>query len=268
MMALIYCRVRRIQVITRSDSNIAKVRNEPRLKRGLRRILLRCLFPRDTRVWTIGEANQSFWAEYIGRRNTTRVPYAVPRLPDSTGVTPQKWTMDPDSIRVLYVGRLHPAKRPELLVRAFQQLSEARFAGWSLSIVGDGPLRKQLTAEASSDPRIRLHGASEYQSLDRYYLEADVFVLPSAVEAWGLVVNEALGFGLWTVVSDQVGARELIVNEEYGATFSDGSLEELVNKLRDAPNHLRRMPRGAPAPTAQLMELDLRTLGISSAAGR
>ena len=82
----------------------------------------------------------------------------------------------------------------------------------------------------------------------------------------GLVVNEALAFGLWVIVSDQVGARELIVNDSVGETFQAGSVEGLVQAMQNAAAHLIRTPVEPVDPT-EAMLADLQALAMRPSDG-
>lgn len=261
--ALAAARVRRLDIVTRSDSNVAAISRDSWLKRWARRRAFRLAFPHRTRVWTIGTANARFWEEYIGLRNTRMIPYSVPELPGSMGVSVGERLSDPSRIRVLFVGRLLELKNVGCLIESFQELSSPDHRAWSLDIVGEGPHSASLRAQAAGDPRIAFHGACPYDELDRFYHRADVLVLPSSQEAWGLVVNEALAFGVRVLVSDQVGAAQLITNDELGAVFPVGDVAALSDALRDSVHHLRRVPVPPSDPTGEMLEdLERLVLGV------
>lgn len=255
-LALVIARIRRIQVVTRSDSNPAGLANDRPLKVKARAFALRVAFPPSTRVWIVGEANGRFWRHYVRRLNTVSIPYSTPKLPASTGTAPRMRTSDPKAMRLLFVGRLVEVKSVDLLVRAFRRLVGPEYQAWSLDIVGDGPLLADLKAQSAGDSRIRFCGARPYDKLDEFYLASDVLILPSVQEAWGLVVNEALAFGLWAIVSDRVGAKELLVDTTVGAVFEAGDVDALQRALMRAPNYLSRCPVPPSDPTS-LMEQDL-----------
>ena len=68
--------------------------------------------------------------------------------------------------------------------------------------------------------------------MTKIYIAADVFVLPSFSEAWGLVVNEAMEAGLPVIVSDKVGAQEALVrNDLNGRVFPAGSADMLAQNI-------------------------------------
>ena len=70
-------------------------------------------------------------------------------------------------------------------------------------------------------------------TLPRLYAMADVFVLPSADEPWGLVINEAMGSGLPIVASERVGAAADLIRPGYnGFRFPPGDRAALAQALR------------------------------------
>src|SRR5260370_284059 len=73
--------------------------------------------------------------------------------------------------------------------------------------------------------------------MPKVYAVSDAFVLPSSVETWGMVVNEAMASGLPAVVSNQVGcAPDLVLGGQTGEVFTCGSVAELAFILTHLAN--------------------------------
>ena len=139
--------------------------------------------------------------------------------------------------RFLYVGRLVEVKNLELLVRTFGEMPDLE-----LTIAGFGPLEGLLKALAG--PNVRFLGPVDNDKLPAVYRAADVFVLPSRVEPWGLVVEEALNNGTPVIVSDRVGCKDDLVTAETGLVFRHddaASLKAAVRQMCDVAfyNRLR-----------------------------
>lgn len=125
----------------------------------------------------------------------------------------------------LYVGRLAEVKNLSLLISVFNELPDL-----ILTIIGTGPLRETL--ETSSKENIRFLGAKNNKELPTYYKEADVFVIPSKSETWGLVVEEALNNGTPVIVSSAVGCADSIVTPySTGLVFESGDKESLKQTI-------------------------------------
>ena len=94
---------------------------------------------------------------------------------------------------------------------------------------------------------VRFCGFLNQTELPKAYVAADAFVLPSSYEPWGLVVNEAMCFGLPVIVSDRVGAApDLVHKGSNGYIYPSGDVDALAASLaavvRD-PELCRRMGR-------------------------
>jgi glycosyltransferase involved in cell wall biosynthesis len=85
------------------------------------------------------------------------------------------------------------------------------------------------------------------RDLKEYYTSHDVFILPSFIEAWGMVIDETLFYGTPILVSNRVGARELIVDGENGFWFDPYSSTDLADKIKNITNTevLNKVKKGA-----------------------
>lgn len=132
---------------------------------------------------------------------------------------------------VLYVGRLVPHKGLQVLFEAFGRLNDAETA---LVIVGSGP--EEMTYRRYCSTRgfknVFFEGFKQQCDLPFYYGLADVLVLPSFREEWGLVLNEAMASRLPVIASDAVGAAwDLIEPGVNGYRFPTGNVQELQRCL-------------------------------------
>ena len=126
----------------------------------------------------------------------------------------QEWKLQvaPNGERILlYVGRLAVVKNLYWLLEQTKQ--SATLAGIVAVFVGDGPEREGLMSKTSAlglIARVRFVGRKESEELYAIMSAADALVLPSTFEPYGAVVAEAMQWGTPVVVSDKVGAKELI----------------------------------------------------------
>jgi glycosyltransferase involved in cell wall biosynthesis len=119
---------------------------------------------------------------------------------------------------ILSVGRLVEKKQPLRLLRAFQRIRSERQC--ALLVVGSGPLEQEMKRVAAAE-RLRnvvFAGFLDQTQVWRAYACGDVFALVSSHdETWGVVVNEAMNFGLPIIVSDRVGsAADLVRSGDNG----------------------------------------------------
>jgi len=137
-----------------------------------------------------------------------------------------------DGFTFLYVGRVVECKNLQVLFDAFVK----QFAGNGnvrLTVVGDGELLPIYKQKYSDNTNICFAGKCHGDALIAQYHSADVLVLPSSYEPWGLVVNEAMSSGLPVIVSDRVGAAfDLVEGHNTGVIFHSNDAEELAGKMR------------------------------------
>ena len=150
---------------------------------------------------------------------------------------------------ILSMCYLNPTKGVDTLITAFRGL-----AGPDLRLVvaGSGPAERRLRHLAAGDDRISFPGYVSGTAHADLFASADVFVLPSLVDCWGLVVNEALHHGVPVVTTTAVGARELVADGRAGMLVPPGDSEALrtaLEKLLADPQERARMAAAARART-------------------
>jgi len=126
--------------------------------------------------------------------------------------------------KFLYVGRLSEEKNLFSIIDVFKKIDDA-----SLEIVGNGPLKEQIKKEIENSQNIMLIQHINNSEIHNKYLENDIFILPSKKEPWGLVVEEALYYGLPVIASSQVGSKDdMIVQFDSGKVFDINDKNSLV----------------------------------------
>lgn len=140
---------------------------------------------------------------------------------------------------VLYAGRFEDVKNISLLLSAISEVNK-KYRDVCCLLIGKGTLKTKLEKQCK-DCCIENVYFQDYKlmpELAEYYCLADVFVLPSNFEPWGLVVNEALACFTPVIASDKVGAvDDLIQNGVNGDVFESGNTQELEQKLEYWLNH-------------------------------
>ncbi|MCG9893934.1 MAG: glycosyltransferase family 4 protein, partial [Fimbriimonadaceae bacterium] len=152
---------------------------------------------------------------------------------------------DPDGKTVLYAGNIVPFKGLYTLLEAAKQMDSTlnlRLAG-NPSQSGD-----RLRAALAAASGVKLLGILDLASLRDEMSRASVFVFPSIMDGFGMVVAEAMACGTACIVSDQAGASDLIRPGANGWIFRAGDSADLARCLEEAvsdPDRCREFGRQA-----------------------
>jgi glycosyltransferase involved in cell wall biosynthesis len=215
------------------------------LSAAVKRVLMRRLFQHVDGFLAIGTANRDYYLSHgVAPEKVFMMPLAVDNsrfqvaAAESEKIRIQaSLGLDADRPVVLFASKLQPRKRPRDLWEAYASLSPNGVdEPWPyLIFVGGGSERAELEATVALTgwKSVRFVGFQNQTSLPSYYAAADVFVLPSEREPWGLVINEAMNAGTAIIVSDQVGAAPDLVHEGVnGYVVPVGDVQGLAARLR------------------------------------
>jgi glycosyltransferase involved in cell wall biosynthesis len=239
--ALSVCHLAGIPVLLRAEATDVDG-HRGWVHRGFRDLALKWFYSGVAMCLAIGTNSRTHYARLgIGPERIGFSPYCVDTdlfenqyVARNPGRLRERLTIARDSLVVLFSGKLIPKKDPLALLRAVASQPTIVDRPVHLVFLGDGPLRLELEQQAAAAAPGRVHflGFQQQEDLGDVYADADMLVLPSVYEeTWGLVVNEAMQFGVPCVVSDRVGcAPDLIVPGRTGAVFVHGD----VGSLRDA----------------------------------
>ena len=143
------------------------------------------------------------------------------------------WSLGPDDLAVIYVGRIAAEKNLELSIRAFRRIQQlqptAKFV-W----VGDGPVRERLAQE---NPDFIFCGVQRGDALARHFASGDLFLFSSHSETFGNVTLEAMASGVPTVAFNYGAAREHLIDGVHGAAVDndDDFIGAALRLAGDAP---------------------------------
>jgi glycosyltransferase involved in cell wall biosynthesis len=133
----------------------------------------------------------------------------------------------------LYAGQFITRKRVDLLLQAYAEIQDADVG---LILAGSGPEEDALKHQAAELglTNIWFQPFRQYDDMPELYALADCLVLPSDREVWGLVVNEALAAGMYSIIADKSGcSKQLVENPIMGRKFSTGSVQSLVEAMEN-----------------------------------
>lgn len=208
-----------IPILYSSDSNF--LTEAKGLKKFIKRRIIGKLYKSIGAFLVSGTTNENHYKLYnVPQSKCFFVPWAVDndyfqqKSDIARGVRQElrkKWGIPERDDVLLFVGRLVNTKRPQDLIHVATLLQDSYVV-----FSGSGPLENELKtlAEKYIPGRCIFLGFQNQARLPEIYATADLLVLPSSFEPWGLVVNECLAAGTPVVASRSVGAAYDLVPEE------------------------------------------------------
>ena len=186
---------------------------------------------------------QSYFSQTYGRE-TVYIPNAAAGYADSDphffygtslGLTQKRY--------ILFLGRLVPEKRPDLLVKAFSKLKPP---GWKLVLAGGISDTKsyvsKLLESIAQNQDIIFAGELLGARLAEIVRGSGLFVLPSDLEGLPLAMLEAMREGIPVMASD-IPPHQQLLNQARGILFQAGNLDSCINCLNWAVNHPQELAR-------------------------
>lgn len=235
LLTMAFCRMRGIPYLLRASSH--PLGQSSGIRRYLRRMGTRLVVAGSACGLAMGQLNQEFYRQSHARR-VTFAPNSVDNerfaCPPQIGRSDllAQWGLKNSKPVIAFCGKLIPRKRPQDLAAAVKLLP---FDVITL-FVGDGPLADSIRASLVTGGGA-VTGFVNQSDLPSYYHAADILVLPSENETWGLVVNEAMACGTLPVVSDRVGCAPDLA-ADVGEVFACGNVPALTEALHRAVKRL------------------------------
>ncbi|MFN3405696.1 MAG: glycosyltransferase family 4 protein [Cytophagaceae bacterium] len=244
ILGLIIAKLRGIKVYLRAENPFKQEIKKKKINILIKKIFLgQLIFPLFDKILYIGHQNKEFYRFYgVPEKKLIFTPYCIDndRFLSYYKLNFQnkenlkvKLGLPLDHIIILFAGKFISKKNPFDLLKAFEELN---LGNVTLVMVGDGELRKELESYVNTKEirNIVFTGFKNQTEIPEYYLISDIFVLPSGIgETWGLVINEAMNFGLPIISSDLVGcSNDLVLHGKNGFIFQEGNINQLSRYLK------------------------------------
>lgn len=167
---------------------------------------------------------RSFLEYGFSEEKLLKVPYGFNSfLEDKVNITDRR----NDDFTILYVGSISVRKGLRYLVQAFNELKHPR-----KRLVIVGPIAKATGLEnIPMQSNIEFRGVLKGKQLEKEYLNADVFCLPSIEEGLALVLGEALSFGIPIIATKNTGVEDIITDKKEGFIVPIRSSKDILEKL-------------------------------------
>ncbi|BAY13956.1 glycosyltransferase family 4 protein [Calothrix sp. NIES-2098] len=203
----------------------------------------------------VSEALQTYFLQTYGRETAY-----IPNAPATYGESDPNFAYGKQlglkqGRYILFLGRLVPEKRPDLLVDAFCALKPF---GWKLVLAGGVSDTKSFTAnlleKVANNRNIVFAGELRGHRLWEIVRGAGLFVLPSDLEGLPLSMLEAMHEGI-PVLASNIPPHQQLINEERGVLFESGNLDSCINSLGWAIHHPQQLAEMATNAKRHIMQM-------------
>lgn len=140
----------------------------------------------------------------------------------------EKISRKSEALKIVYAGNLIKLKNVDVLIKALQQTE----VDYQCEIIGDGVEMENLKALAEKNPKIVFRGRLSREETIKKMRDADIFVMVSSPETFGLVYLEAMAQGCITIGSRGEGIDGVIVDGKNGFLISPGNINELSHCIK------------------------------------
>ena len=240
ILAILYCKIFRIPYILQSEGGVAGSGRGPKER-------FKYFLMKDAVCYLSGMRKNEYFLTYGATPDRVKqYPFASLHRKDMLTCAPtpeekqalrRELGIDAERM-VLYVGRFIYGKGMDILLRACAGLP----AGTALVAVGGQPTEEYIKMQQ----QLKLSSVfyvdhADLQTLKKYYMAADIFVLPTRGDTWGLVVNEAMSYGLGVITTDAcVAGLNLIENGVNGYVIPSEdpqTLHSALCRVLEDPQH-------------------------------
>lgn len=192
------------------------------------------------RLVLVGEPLRDFVRNYVDMLEHVRVVYNGFREAGAAPYRNRGVLASPGVVRLASVSNLVEGKGVDVNLAALGRPEIARLRHWHYHVVGDGPLRPTLEAQARQlniSDRVTFHGKCQHDEVYRLLSDCDVFSLPSAPEALGVAYLEAMACGLLSIGVESQGPSSFIEDGRTGILIRERDVDGLASRLLDILNN-------------------------------
>lgn len=244
--AILYMQLCRIPYIIESDGAF------PMLKKGFKEKLKCRLYSKAKACFTTSEVGKKYFMQYgVKSDNIFKYPFTSLKETDILQLPSieqksifRKENAIKEKVMIISVGQFIQRKGYDLLLEAANILDKN--IGFYI-IGGQAPAEYVEYCKAHHLDNVHFHDFMPPVELRRWYMAADLFVLPTREDIWGLVINEALACGLPVVTTNRCVAGLEMVSEKNGKLVEVGNAELLASAIKEilSSDILKQIPHNS-----------------------
>lgn len=228
---LILCRYKKIPFCLWGDTNYSIIKNQNYFFSLFKKIILRNILSKAKKILYIGKKNIEFYKWLLNKKIKKKNFFFLP-YPTCVNTKFFKRKSNNNKLNIIYVGRLVKEKSVINFLKSLPLLKSNIIQKLNIQIFGNGKEEKTLKNFVKLNnllKTVKFHNFRKSSEVYRCFEKADLLVLPSSKEPWGLIVNESIYYGVPVLCMDRVGAaNDLIVNYKNGFLMRRNDPDEIA----------------------------------------
>lgn len=232
MLLIEYLKIKKIPFILNSDGGLIK--KDSKLK-----YMIKKHFISSARAWLSTGEETNKYLEYYGAKKEHIYRYPFTSIMKKDILKQNVSDEEKDKIKkelginekrvIISVGQFIHRKGFDVLIQAIKNISK----DVGVYIIGGEPTEEYIKMkEELMLNNLHFIGFKQKEELNKYYKAADVFAFPTREDIWGLVINEAMAFGLPIITTDKcVAGVELVKDKENGYIVPVNDIKKLEEKI-------------------------------------
>ena len=179
----------------------------------------------------VSSSLRDFYSKKLDKCKCVYIPNCIENLPNERSKLDKK--------RFISVGRLSPEKGYLDLLKVYKKII-IDYPDWLLDIIGDGVEKEKLENYISKNSLtgVTLHGFQGKDYIEKVMLDSSIYLMTSHTESFGIVLIEAMSYGVPCIAMDSAeGAVDIIEDNYNGYLINDRNIDEMASKIEELINN-------------------------------
>ena len=221
-----YCRKNNLKYYIESDGGFGVTK-----QKGFKYKIKKKIFENSIGCFSTSKTHDKYYLSQ-GAKEKQIIRYHFTSIYENY-IVEKKSTNNDSALKMLFVGQFIHRKGIDVFLKAIGIIHETNF---TVNFIGGNPNDEynKLVEENALEERVNFDGFKNSLEVRQYMMDADVMVLPTREDIWGLVINEAMACGCVVVTTNKcVAGLELIENGINGYLFESENVNELANIINN-----------------------------------
>ena len=173
-------------------------------------------------ILAVGNEAKKFYSKF--NKNTLNFHYSI-----KISNLKKKIFFKNNNINFLYVGQIIERKNILNLIKAFKKIYYKKM---TLTIIGNGNLKEKAKKISNNINNIKIINFLNKDKLKKYFINSDIFILPSKYDGWGVVVMEAMSYKCAVISTKSSGVSREYIKNNFNGKISSYEINDLSKSIK------------------------------------